>query len=55
MPVIREPDSGCLTETKTVFGFGLPTPVPYCLECTPHTSTLVFDDVLRDGFFLEWD
>lgn len=37
------------------FGFGLPAPVPYCLECTPHTSTLVFDDVLRPGYFLEWD
>lgn len=36
------------------FGFGLPAPVPYCLECTPHTSTLVFDDVLRPGYFLEW-
>jgi serine protease AprX len=37
------------------FGFGLPAPVPYCLECTPHTSTLVFDDVLRPGYFLEWN
>lgn len=37
------------------FGFGLPSPIPYCLECTPHTSTLVFDDVLRPGFYLEWD
>ena len=40
---------------ENFFGFGLPTPVPYCLECTPHTSTLVFDDVLRPGYFLEWD
>jgi hypothetical protein len=37
------------------FGFGLPETVPYCLECTPHTSTLVFDDVLRPGYYLEWD
>ena len=40
---------------ENFFGFGLPTPVPYCLECSPHTSTLVFDDVLRPGYFLEWD
>ena len=40
---------------ENFFGFGLPPPVPYCLECTPYTSTLVFDDVLRPGYFLEWD
>ena len=40
---------------ENFFGFGLPSPVPYCLECTPHTSTLVFDDVLRPGYFLEWN
>ena len=40
---------------ENFFGFGLPAPVPYCLECTPHTSTLVFDDVLRPGYFLEWN
>ena len=40
---------------ENFFGFGLPTPPPYCLECSPHTSTLVFDDVLRPGYFLEWD
>jgi serine protease AprX len=40
---------------ENFFGFGLPSPVPYCLECTPYTSTLVFDDVLRSGYFLEWD
>lgn len=40
---------------ENFFGFGLPSPVPHCLECTPHTSTLVFDDVLRPGYFLEWD
>ncbi len=37
------------------FGFGLPAPIPYCLECSPHSSTLVFDDVLRPGYYLEWD
>ena len=40
---------------ENYFGFGLPAPIPYCLECTPYTSTLVFDDVLRPGYFLEWD
>ncbi|MBZ0261806.1 MAG: S8 family peptidase [Hyphomicrobiales bacterium] len=40
---------------ENFFGFGLPAPVPYCLECTPYTSTLIFDDVLRPGYFLEWD
>jgi hypothetical protein len=40
---------------ENFFGFGLPAPVPYCLECTPHTSTLVFEDTLRPGYFLEWN
>jgi len=40
---------------ENFFGFGLPSPVPYCLECTPYTSTIVFDDVLRPGYYLEWD
>ena len=47
---LRVPDGD-----ENFFGFGLPAPVPYCLECTPYTSTLVFDDVLRPGNFLEWD
>jgi hypothetical protein len=47
---LRVPDGD-----ENFFGFGLPATVPYCLECTPHTSTLVFDDVLRPGYFLEWD
>lgn len=37
------------------FGFGRPLPPPYCLACEPHQSTLIFDDALRPGFFLEWD
>lgn len=37
------------------FGFGLPAPPPYCLECTPHFATLIFDDTLRSGHRLEWD
>lgn len=40
---------------ENFFGFGLPEPVPYCLECSPFTSTLVFDDVLRPGYYLDWD
>lgn len=36
-------------------GFGRPVPPPYCLACEPYQSTLVFEDVLRPGFFLEWD
>lgn len=40
---------------ENFFGFGLPATVPYCLQCTPHSSTLVFEDALRPGFFLEWD
>jgi serine protease AprX len=40
---------------ETFFGFGRPAPAPYCLECTPHTSTLVFEDTLRAGWYLEWD
>ena len=40
---------------ENYFGFGRPLPPPYCLECTSHSSTLVFEDTLRPGYFLEWD
>jgi hypothetical protein len=40
---------------ENYFGFGLPAPIPYCLECTRYSSTLVFEDTLRPGYFLEWD
>lgn len=40
---------------ENFFGFGLPAPVPYCLECNPYTSTLIFEDTLRPSYFLEWD
>ena len=40
---------------ENFFGFGLPTPPPYCLECTPYSATLVFEDALRPGYYLEWD
>lgn len=37
------------------FGFGLPAAPPYCLECSPYSSTLVFEDTLRPHYYLEWD
>jgi serine protease AprX len=40
---------------ENFFGFGRPVPPPYCLECTPHSSTLIFEDTLRPSYFLEWD
>jgi hypothetical protein len=40
---------------ENYFGFGLPSFSHQSLECTPHSSTLIFDDVLRPGYFLEWD
>jgi hypothetical protein len=39
---------------ENFLGFGVPAPPPYCLECTPHSSTLVFEDTLRPGWYLEW-
>lgn len=37
------------------FGFGMPDVVPECLNCSAHSSTLIFDDALRPGYFLEWN
>jgi serine protease AprX len=53
----RDPRSGLRVPDgeENFLGFGLPSTVPYCLECTPHTATLVFDDQLRPGHYLEWD
>ncbi len=53
----RDPRSGLRVPDgdENFFGFGLPATVPYCLECTPYTSTSVFDDVLRPGYYLEWN
>lgn len=53
----RDPRSGLRVPDgeENYLGFGMPTAVPYCLECTRSTATLVFDDVLRPGYFLEWD
>ena len=47
---------GRVADTEENFiGFGLPTPLPYCLECSSSTSTMIFEDVLRPGYYLEWD
>ena len=53
----RDPRNGeRVPDTEENFlGFGLPTPTPQCLECAPWMSTLVFEDTLRPGYFLEWD
>jgi serine protease AprX len=37
------------------FGFGTPLSVRTALECNPWAMTLVFEEHLRPGFFLEWD
>jgi hypothetical protein len=37
------------------FGFGTPLAVRSALECTPWAMTLVFEEQLRPGYYLEWD
>jgi len=39
---------------ENYFGFGLPQPPPYCLECSQNSVTLIFEDALRPGYYLEW-
>lgn len=53
----RDPRSGLRVPDgeENFLGFGLPAAVPYCLECTPHSATLVFEEALSPGFFMEWD
>ena len=36
-------------------GFGTPLDIDRALECAPWKMTLVFEEVMRPGFFLEWD
>jgi serine protease AprX len=36
-------------------GFGTPLDIEHALECEPWKMTLVFEEVMRPGFFLEWD
>jgi hypothetical protein len=40
---------------ENYIGFGLPDPVKNTLECSRWSSTLVFEDTLRPGYYLEWD
>lgn len=53
----RDPRSGLRVPDgeENYLGFGMPAAVPYCLQCTPNSATLVFEDQLRPGYFLEWD
>lgn len=53
----RDPRSGLRVPDgeENFLGFGMPAAVPYCLQCTPSSATLVFEDQLRPGYFLEWD
>lgn len=37
------------------YGFGMPLAVRAALECHPWAMTLVFEENLRPGYFLEWD
>jgi hypothetical protein len=46
----RVPD----TEENFV-GFGMPSTSVSSLQCSPWSSTLVFEDTLRPGWYLEWD
>lgn len=47
---MRVPD-----DDENFFGFGMPEAIPYCLSCSPYSSTLVFDDIIRPKYYLEWD
>ena len=53
----RDPRSGeRVPDGEELFlGFGRPAPPPYCLNCSPHETTLIFSDVLVPGSYLEWD
>lgn len=53
----RDPRSGRRVPDgeENFLGFGLPSVTPYNLSCTPHTATLIFEDTLRPGYYLEWD
>lgn len=47
---------GRIADTEENYiGFGLPNPVKNTLECSRWASTLVFEDTLRPGYYLEWD
>lgn len=40
---------------ENFLGFGRPSTAPIVLGCSPSSATLVFEDALRPGFYLEWD
>ncbi len=52
----RDPrNDGRVPDTEENFlGFGLPPSIAQCLQCEPWTSTLVFEDQIRPGYYLEW-
>jgi hypothetical protein len=37
------------------FGFGVPLNIDQALECQPWMTTLVFEETIRNGYYLEWD
>ncbi len=45
---VQDQDDRCL-------GFGMPHNIDRALECDPWKMTMVFEEVLRPGYFLEWD
>ena len=36
-------------------GFGTPLDIDRALECNPWTMTMVFEESIRPGYYLEWD
>jgi len=36
-------------------GFGVPLNIDQALECKPWYTTLVFEETIRPGYYLEWD
>jgi serine protease AprX len=40
---------------ENCFGFGLPGVLTQMLQCDPWSTTLIFEDDVRPGYFMEWD
>jgi len=52
----RSTDRKSRTRSRREFSrFWLTVYLEDCLECNSWTSTLVFEDYLRPGYYLEWD